>query len=646
MINLDYRLWDIPSGSDGPLFEQVKNARCDAADEELIDPLRLKDIDIATKTIWQAIEENERIVVFGDYDVDGVTATAIMMNYLEGIGADVYYKLPNRVEDGYGISPDAVEMLSEKGVSLIITVDNGISALDAAKCAAEKGITLVITDHHEPADELPAAAAIVNPKQKDDNSGYETLSGAGVALCLVAAMEGCSANDVFYDFSEFAALGTVCDVMPLNKLNRTIVRAGLSVMNENPSTGIAAILTTAKQQREVDSNTLGFTIGPRINSAGRMEDPVAALSLLLSTDDEEAYHLAQQLEQCNEDRRSQELALIEQLTIEAEKQARDPVLVLFGDNHHEGVIGLAAARLMRSCAKPCIVISLNGDIGKGSGRSMPWFSLYDALSVCSAHLLGFGGHTLAAGFSIARESCEAFRMAINDYAKKIMLNAAIDSIVSDGVIVNRITLEDIASLQDFAPFGQANPKPNFTIKDVSVEKITAMKEQHCRICFTHLGERYWVSCFGRTPQSLGYAVGDRVDMVVELSIYSGGANKSISMLLKHIRPAGMADDVVHNIKLFAKYYYGCELSSQQRAALYPDREFTAKVFRSLQDVSAIDTAGLICRFNSQDSGRVLAALFGLHELGLIYEKNGVLNRTDNPQKRSLDESSVIRGLAI
>ncbi len=645
MINLEYKIWDIPTVK-GSLFEMVKELRGDPNEQEIIDPFRLKDINAAALIILEAVETEQRIVVFGDYDVDGITASAIMMNYLEGIGADVYYKLPNRIEEGYGITEDAVLQLKEKGVNLIITVDNGISAQSAAQLAKDNDITFIITDHHQPPETLPCADAIVNPKRVDDDSGYDTLSGAGVALCLVAAMEGCSVNEILYEYAELAALGTVCDVMPLNRLNRTIVKAGLSVMNESPSEGIVAILTSAKQiEREVTSTTLGFTIGPRLNSAGRMEDPAAALALLLSSDEEECYYLAEKLEECNLERRNTELAVIEQLTIEAEKQNRSPILVLFADDIHEGVIGLAAARLMRSYSKPTIVISLSGDEGKGSGRSFDGFSLYDALCSCNELLIGFGGHTLAAGLSIKRENCERFREAINRYAVSAMSNSTLRRVTADGLITDSISINDVIALKAFEPFGQENRTPTFMVTDVVIEKVTAMKDQHCRICFVHKGEKYWATCFSRTPASLGYKAGDRIDLLLELSIYSSASGDNLSLLIKEIRPKEMSKRLCENVKLFSEYYYGRTLSCEEKNCLYPDRDFTAKVFRSIEGSSAIDMASFLCSFNPDDSGRVLSAILGLIELGFIYEKDGVILKTENPQKRSLDESSVIGGLA-
>ncbi len=645
MINLEYKIWEIPTVR-GSLYDMVKEQRGDPNEKEIIDPFRMKDMDTATDLIFEAIETGQRIVVFGDYDVDGVTASAILMNYLEGVGADVYYKLPNRIEDGYGISEDAVYALIEKNVNLIITVDNGISAHKAAQLAHDNNITFIITDHHQPSETLPVADAIVNPKRSDDDSGYETLSGAGVALCLVAALEGCSVNEILYEYSELAALGTVCDVMPLNRLNRTIVRAGLSVMNESPSEGVAAILTSAKQNdREVTATTLGFTIGPRLNSAGRMEDPSAALSLLLSEDEEECYILAEKLEECNLDRRNTELEVIEKLTLEAEMQHRLPVLVLFADDIHEGVIGLAAARLMRSHNKPTIVISLSGEEGKGSGRSPEGFSLYDALSECSEYLLGFGGHTLAAGLSIKRQNCDAFRAAINRYAVSVMPSCNLRSITADGLITEALNVNEVEKLKAFEPFGQENRTPCFIMLNVVIEKVVSMKEKHCRVFFVYQNEKYCATCFSRTPQSFGYSGGDKVDLLVETSIYASPSGDSLSLLIKETRPSGMPNLICETVKIFSDYYHGRVLTEEEKSRLYPNRDFMIRVFKSVEGCSAIDTAKYLSGFDAQDSGRVLAAIMGLLELGLIYEKNGVIYKTENPQKKNLQDSLVIGGLA-
>ncbi len=644
MINLEYKIWET-HGKGGSLSEQVKARRGTFDADFIIDPMRLKDMDKAVNIIHEAIESGDRIVVFGDYDVDGVTATAILMRYLEGVGAEVYYKLPNRIEEGYGISSDAVQTLHEKGVNLIITVDNGISATEAVETAIQLDMKIVVTDHHTPPEKLVPASAVVNPKRSDDDSGFETMSGAAVALCLVAAMEECTVNDIIYEYGELAALGTICDVMPLNEMNRTIVKEGLAAMNEAPCPGIEAILRVAGHiDNQITAQTLGFTIGPRLNAAGRIDDPGAALSLLLSSDEEEADELAVELDRCNMQRRKEETELIELLKKEAQAQSRQPVLVLFGKGYHEGVIGLAAARLLRLYSKPTIIISLDGDTGKGSGRSVDGFSLYDALDACKEHLLGFGGHTLAAGLSIEADRCEAFRKAINEYAKKVLKLVPKKVLKLDGTVTEKITVDTINSLSAFEPFGQENPTPCFLIENILIEQVSAMKDTHCRIAFSFAKERYWASCFGRTPSSLGYKVGDKVDLAVELSLYKTQNNLSVSITIRDIRPSKLSDEVVELSRLFADYYYGASLDDNERSSLYPDREFTAGVFRLLEGCSVLDNKTLLAKFKPSESGKVQAALYGLLELGLIYEKNDVLYKTVNPTKRMLTESEILRGL--
>ncbi len=644
MINFNYSIWEC-RGKGGSLSAQLTANRGDSATDVEIDPFRLKDMENAVRIISDAIEQDERIVVFGDYDVDGVTATAILVRYLEGIGAEVYYKLPNRIEDGYGISSDAVELLKEKGVSLIITVDNGVSAFDAVSAANRLDIKIVVTDHHTPSEQLPTADALVNPKREDDDSGYETMSGAGVALCLVAALEGCYVNDMLYEYGELAALGTVCDVMPLNPLNRTIVSAGLSTLNETPCVGLEAMLNIAKHgEKPVTATTLGFTIGPRLNAAGRIDDPTAALSLLLSTDEEEALALAGELNDCNLQRRKEEQELLDILKEEALQHAQDPVLVLFGEGYHEGVLGLAATRLCRRYHKPTIVISTDGQQGKGSGRSVAGFSLYDALAACSEHLLGFGGHTLAAGLSIDTERCEEFRRAINSYAKGIIGDIPIPKLMLDGLITERITVEEIRALSLYEPYGQENPTPCFMIANVAVEQVSPMKDAHSRICFNHCGERYWASIFNRTPSSLGYKAGDRVDIAVELGLYTSQGNTAVSLSVRDIRHGGLGEDFVVQCRLFASYYYGAKLNEEQKRLLSPDREFVAKVFRQLEGCSVMDLSNLFGGFEREDAGKIVSSLYGLLELGLIYIKNDVLHKTINPVKRALSESEILRGL--
>ncbi len=644
MIELCHRVWEYNKQNAGTLAEQLSAVRGIASDDVIIDPMCIADMQIAVQVCSEAVENGDRIVIFGDYDVDGVTSTALLMNYFEDIGAEVYYKLPNRVQDGYGISVDAVEMLHSKGAQLIITVDNGISAAEALECADRLGIKVVVTDHHEPPAVLPIAAAIVNPKRADDTSGYDCLCGAAVALCLIAGMEGCSLNDVLYQFGDLAAIGTVCDVMSLNEINRLIVKVGLSILNESPSPGVSALLEQAGHgDTPVTARTLGFTIGPRLNAAGRMEDPTAALSLLLAEDDEQALAVAEQLESCNDRRRREETELVELLLERAKQKSHLPVIVLYGEGYHEGVLGLAASRLCKQYTKPALVISITDDMAKGSGRSIPGFSLHTALTQCSHLLTVYGGHELAAGMSLKADMCEEFEQAINDYAKGILLDMPLPSYRADGVISGAVTVADIKEMDVFGPFGHGNHVPLFVLNGATIERIMPLKDKHLRLQLAYNGNTITATMFSLIPQQLGFAVGDSVSAILELSVYATQRGEYVSATVTDIRLDGLPEQCAEHSMLFKNFLQGAPLTPQQKSMLCADRNDVAQVYRNIEGISVKKPDKL---FGATDIavGKVIAAVYILTELGLIYQEGGIMYRTKNAAKTDLQQSSIMRGL--
>jgi len=352
------------------------------------DPMRLSGMPQAVARIQQAIDSGERIVVFGDYDVDGVTATALLYTYLDSAGAEVYYKLPSRGEDGYGLSEAAVELMDEKDVSLIITVDSGISAAAAVRRAKELGMDVVVTDHHLAPAELPEAAAVVDPQQPGDESGCGMLSGAGVAFKLVCALEGCDAEELLPVYGDLAAIGTVADIMPLVGENRRIVKAGLALLQETDRPGLAALIRQCGLEgKRLTAENISFALAPRLNAAGRMDDATAALELLLCEDEAQAAGLAAALEEKNAERQKTEQHIAQSVldTIAADPSYEtDRILVVWGEGYHQGVIGIVASRIVEKFGKPAVIIAVDeAGEGKGSGRSVPGISLYDAIVACA-----------------------------------------------------------------------------------------------------------------------------------------------------------------------------------------------------------------------------------------------------------------------
>ena len=375
------------------------------AGAELSDPFLLRDMDKAVARIEQAVENEETIVIYGDYDVDGISATAILYECLSSMGAHVRCKLPTR-GTGYGLTRPALESLAEKGFTLVVTVDNGISAIEEAACAKELGLDLIVTDHHLPGETLPDAIAVVDPKRADDESPFKDLCGAGVAFKLCAALEGCAPADLLEMYGELVALGTVADVMPLVGENRTLVREGLALLQDTMRPGLQALMENAGVAgKPVTADTVSYSLAPRLNAAGRMDNAAVALKLLLCTDEAQAAGIAARLAEINTERQQteQEVFAAAQKTLEADPaRQRDRVLVVSGEGWHPGVIGIVAARLMEKYNRPAIVISLQNGEGRGSGRAPDPFDLHGALAGCAQYLTRFGGRCGDRGRKAAR----------------------------------------------------------------------------------------------------------------------------------------------------------------------------------------------------------------------------------------------------
>lgn len=392
-------------------------------DADFSDPFLMADMDKAVARIEKAIEGFEKICVYGDYDADGVTSTALLYSYLEGRGADVSYYIPSREAEGYGMNMAAVEKMREQGVQLIITVDNGISAADEIAYANTLGIDTVVTDHHKPPETLPDACALVDPHRADCESPCKELCGVGVAFKLVMALEDgdLDIDGLLFQYADLAALGTIGDVVPLTGENRIFVKCGLSLLRDSSREGICAMLEDAAiTPSKLSAGKVAFTLVPRINACGRLALSQKSVQLLLTNDKELAQETAQELGRDNAERQQIErdiLKTIEEELTRSPAIRRDRVIVVDGEGWHPGVIGIVAARIKELYGKPALVLSRDGDTAKGSGRSIKGFSLIDAVSACSEYLAYFGGHPMAAGLTMPSGQIGAFRAAINEYAK-------------------------------------------------------------------------------------------------------------------------------------------------------------------------------------------------------------------------------------
>ena len=540
--------------------------------EILSDPFKLADIKKAVTSINTAIEQKEKITIYGDYDVDGVTSVCALYLYLKSCGADIDYYIPNRVGDGYGVSTSAIELLAKKGTKLIITVDTGITANDEVEFAKSLGIKFVITDHHECRQVLPDALAIVNPHRPDCLSEFKELAGVGVVFKLLCAYEEMifkkssseAAMKIFSEYADIVAIGTIADVMPIKQENRLIVSYGLNIMEKNPRIGLLALMEASsgkneaqriankKKQIKITSGYIGYTLSPRLNAAGRIRSATLAVELFLSDDYMSAYAIAEELCIANKERQAEENKIMKEAYKEIEKRGYDkmPVIVLEANDWHHGVIGIVASRITEKYGKPSILVSFDGntgetpnseDIGKGSGRSIKGMNLVDALLHCDDKLVRFGGHELAAGLSVTRGNLDAFRESINAYATKVIgdeelvptLEADLEIQLSD---VNINLAEQLRILE---PYGVANPIPNFVIRGITITEISSVSDgKHTK--FTLNNGKHFVTAmyFSTVSSSLGLFVGDTVDVLFNLDINEWGGRTSVQLIIRDIKISG------------------------------------------------------------------------------------------------------------
>ena len=603
--------------------EQATTKYLDSA--PLSDPFLMKDMDKAVRRIWQAVENNEKIVIYGDYDVDGVCATATLFSYLESVGANVFYKLPNRESEGYGLNSAVLAKFKEKGVSLVITVDNGISAINEVAYANSIGLDIVITDHHLPKQEIPAALAVVDPLQKDDASPCKILAGVGVAFKLVCALEGVPCEEMLDYYADFVCTGTVADLMLLEGENRTFVKAGLEILNSSPRCGFESLMKiSGLEGKEVTSENIAYTIAPRINAAGRMSDATSALELLLSEDEEDADNLAAFLDSENRKRQDTQNKMAEDITNELQDNGdmmKDRVIVVWGDHYHPGVVGIVASRLVEKYSRPAIVFTKDGDEYKGSGRSVPAFSLHNALDNVKEYLIRFGGHELAAGLAVERENLENFRRAINEFAmgNENMSKTAdldIDCLVSLG----EINVETVSQIDFVAPFGNGNPSPLFMAKGVQITGVFPVSDdKHVRIKMRQAGHVSQGIMFNVTPAEFAYKPGDYIDVCFSLSIFQSENGNMVSMRIKEVRPVGMQDVMIDHFDIYRLFLNDFALSENKKEILRPVRNDVALIYRKImaEKINCDDLRPLFCAFNSMSSGKIQIIIDILLDLGLI-----------------------------
>lgn len=624
-------------------------------DEAFHDPYLMKDMHQAVDRIHEAIENQEQIVVYGDYDCDGITAAALLCSYLAEVGADVSYYIPKREGEGYGMNARAVKALAKRGIDLIITVDNGISSIEETRLAKELGVDVIITDHHTPREILPEAVAVLNPHRMDCQYPFQLLSGVGVAFKLVCALEDdIACEDTLYQYGAFAALGTVADVVELRGENRAIVRKGLESMEDCGHPGICALLKVAGYgERPMDASALAYGIAPRINAAGRMEQTNKAVELLLSEDEEEAEELAEEINELNIKRRAieQEISKSIEETIRNNPQLLyERVLVIAGENWHHGVIGIIASKLVEKYGKPCILISVCGEEARGSARSVEGYSIIDAISRCSRHLTRFGGHTMAAGLSLSVEEIDAFRQEILEDAEKyypIMPAYAVK--IDMAASAAKLTVSDVQQLELLQPYGAGNEQPVFGLMGVTIEGISPISDgKHIRIQLSEKGKCFQAVYFGMSPKKFPYQIGDVVDIAADVSLNVYHNNTSVSIKVKDIRLSGVdLTDYFTDHQLYEQYKLGETIDV---ARLIPTREEAAKVYRFIRSCPWACSSNdmMFCRLAGVEYGKLRIILEMMEELSLIEisatEEKQVIHLIPQAGKLDLESSKLLQKL--
>ena len=630
----------------------------------LPDPRLLRDMDKAAARVSAALERGETIAVYGDYDVDGITATALLTDFLRREGGTVIPYIPDRMEEGYGLNQEAVDTLRAQGVTLIVTVDCGITAVEEARYAAGAGVDLVITDHHECKEELPRAWAVVDPHRPDCPYPFKHLAGVGVALKLVLALGGpARKRELLERYADLAAVGTVADVMSLTGENRRLVRLGLEAVRRSPRPGLRALLREAGLEgRPLTSGAIGYTLAPRINASGRMGCAWLAAELLLTADPARAEELAARLCQLNRDRQVIEAEIYAQCLERAEAippQERR-ALVLAGEGWHQGVVGIVASRLAEKYACPTFMICLQEGRGKGSCRSFGGFNLFDALESCAPLLEGFGGHALAAGFTIQEENIPAFAQAMNQCVLRCTGGAEmvaaldIDAEVED---VGALTLEGVEGLDLLEPYGAGNPKPVFSLSGCTVTSISEVGGgRHLKLKLTAGGRSFDAIFFSATAAEAGVAPGDRLDVAFTPQVNEYRGWRSVQLQVCDLRPALTRAQAER--ALYEKFHRGDLLTRQEAEALLPTREEFVVLWRYLKGraerTPLEETAPRLARSIARSCGRretVMRTLVCLE----VFDERGLIrleHKTDHLHialravegKVDLEDSCILRRL--
>jgi single-stranded-DNA-specific exonuclease len=630
--------------------------------EPIPDPSLLKDMDRAAQRVRLALERGELIAVYGDYDVDGITATCLLTQFLTARGGRIVPYIPSRLGEGYGLNPEAVQLLAGQGVGLIITVDCGITAVEETALANRLGMDVVITDHHACKEELPPAAAVVDPHQPGCPYPFKGLAGVGVALMLALAVAGPEeAQEVFHRFCDLAAVGTVADVMPMTGANRAIVSLGLAQLDPPQRIGFASLIRCAGlEDKPVTSVSVGYTLAPRINASGRMGMAEVAVELFLTQDPIRADELAVQLCELNRERQGIEGDIFQQCVHYLEENPQEDAIVLAGNHWHQGVVGIVASRLAERYARPCFMICLDGGIGKGSCRSWGDINLFALLSSCSGLLENFGGHALAAGFTVREENIPALALALRRAIADSCQGQALPSVleVDMAVAPQHLTVEAVESLDRLEPCGTGNPRPVFLLQGAQVHTMSQVgRGRHLKLKLESRGAALDAIYFSSQGSELGLYPGCRVDVVFYPQINDFRGARSVQLQVVDLRLAPSRAQLEQAI--YDKYSRGDPLTCEEARFLLPERRDFVGLYRWLERQSTActvveDTPARIARSVARATrqrevpARTMLCLEVLEERGLINMNRRVdriqITLCQVEHKVDLEASEIIKRL--
>lgn len=619
----------------------------------LSDPFLLTDMREAADCINEAIDAGRRICVYGDYDCDGVCATVILYSFLSDIGADVTWRIPERSE-GYGLNEAAVREMHEDGVALIVTVDNGISAIAEAELIAELGMELVVTDHHQPGSTLPRAAAVVDPHRADNYSPFRLYCGAGVALLLVAALSEGDVDMALEQFGDLAAIATIADVVSLTNENRLLVQMGLQYLENTERPGLRALREIAGlANKKLTAVNVAFGLAPRINAAGRLRSAKLAVELLLEEHPKKAQALAEEIHSINSKRKELESEIVQaalRQIAEHPEMLHERVLVFSGQGWHAGVIGIVASRLQERFGKPCFMIAVNDGLGHGSARSFGDFSVFGCLTACSEHFVKYGGHPAAGGFTIPEENIPAFIRSAAAYAAANhpeMPTLALKAACS--LQAAQLTVEEVESLSMLEPFGADHPEPVFAIENARVVEIRGLSEgSHTKLRVEVFGTVYDALLFRVPPERVSLQVGSICHLMVRLGVNTYNNVTRVQMFVQDYRVSGLKQGKILNaMDTYDKFRRSEPLSALHWKAMTPAREECVTVYKAIPRKGILLSDLMLTMYQKEINYckmRICIDIFC--ELGLMEFDvcEGRITPVPVQKKVNLQESSILQRL--